>query len=147
MSQRDKDYEVGYGRPPKASRFRPGQSGNPRGRAKATKNLRTMLIETLERRVLVRENGRARRLTFKEVIIRGLVNDAAQQSPGAVKLLFALVGRQGDDGGEGVVDSAQQLAEDGEIIENFLRRTVMEAARNKPAPRRGRSHSRPNTKE
>ena len=29
-----KDYEVGYGRPPKKSQFRKGQSGNPSGRPK-----------------------------------------------------------------------------------------------------------------
>ncbi len=32
-----RDYEVGYGKPPSRTRFRSGQSGNPRGRPKGTK--------------------------------------------------------------------------------------------------------------
>ncbi len=32
---------VGYCKPPKRTRFQPGQSGNPRGRPKGTKNLKT----------------------------------------------------------------------------------------------------------
>jgi hypothetical protein len=35
----DDDPRVGYGRPPLATRFRPGQSGNPRGRPKGARNL------------------------------------------------------------------------------------------------------------
>ncbi len=41
------DYEVGYGKPPRHTRFQPGRSGNPRGRPKDTKNLKTDLIEEL----------------------------------------------------------------------------------------------------
>ncbi len=37
------DYEVGYCRPPLATRFRPGQSGNPRGRPKGSRNLRAVV--------------------------------------------------------------------------------------------------------
>ena len=44
-------YEVGYGKPPKHTRFQPGQSGNPRGRPKGTKNLKTDLEEELSERV------------------------------------------------------------------------------------------------
>lgn len=32
-----KDYEVGYGKPPKATQFKPGQSGHPQGRPKKRK--------------------------------------------------------------------------------------------------------------
>jgi hypothetical protein len=30
----DESYEVGYKKPPKATRFKPGQSGNPSGKSK-----------------------------------------------------------------------------------------------------------------
>jgi len=46
MSQND-DYEVGYRKPPKASRWRKGQSGNQRGRQKGVPNLKTELTEEL----------------------------------------------------------------------------------------------------
>ena len=38
-------YEVGYGRPPIESRFQPGQSGNPKGRRKRQRNLKTVVQE------------------------------------------------------------------------------------------------------
>jgi len=40
-------YEVGYGRPPKATRFKPGCSGNPKGRPKGSKAPKTLLEEAL----------------------------------------------------------------------------------------------------
>ena len=44
------DYVVGYKRPPMHSRFKPGVSGNPSGRAKGTKNLRTLFQNILRRK-------------------------------------------------------------------------------------------------
>ena len=41
-----RDYEVGYGKPPRQTRFSKGQSGNPRGRAPGAKDLKTLLIDT-----------------------------------------------------------------------------------------------------
>jgi hypothetical protein len=56
------DYLVGYGRPPTATRFRPGQSGNPKGRPKGRLNLGTEFNKELNRVITVREGGRSRRL-------------------------------------------------------------------------------------
>ena len=33
-----KQYEVGYGKPPKSTQFKPGRSGNPKGRTKGSRN-------------------------------------------------------------------------------------------------------------
>ena len=41
------DYEVGYGKPPRKSQFKPGQSGNPKGRPKGRKGFSTILVEEL----------------------------------------------------------------------------------------------------
>ena len=54
------DYEVGYGRPPTHSRFRPGQSGNPAGRRKGVRNLKTDVMRTLGAPIKVKEGGRTR---------------------------------------------------------------------------------------
>ena len=43
--------KVGYGRPPVRTRFKPGQSGNPRGRPKGSKSIDQVLRQALERRV------------------------------------------------------------------------------------------------
>ena len=73
----DTDYQVGRGKPPKHTRFRPGQSGNPRGRPKGAKNFRTILEAALSERVVVKDNGRQRSYSKLEVIIRQNVNKAA----------------------------------------------------------------------
>jgi Family of unknown function (DUF5681) len=46
--------KTGYGRPPIEHRFKPGQSGNPRGRPKGKKNEATILHELLNRKITVR---------------------------------------------------------------------------------------------
>jgi uncharacterized protein DUF5681 len=50
--------KVGYGRPPVHSRFKPGQSGNPRGRKKGTLNFATDLKRTLERQITLTDPGK-----------------------------------------------------------------------------------------
>ena len=69
----DGDYEVGYGRPPKSTRFKPGQSGNPRGRPKGAKGVATVLRERLLAKVTVTERGRQRTITVLEAIVAKLI--------------------------------------------------------------------------
>ncbi len=57
----DDGYECGYGKPPKHTRFRAGQSGNPIGRRKGGRNLMTDVKRTLRVPVKVKESGRARK--------------------------------------------------------------------------------------
>jgi hypothetical protein len=49
------DDAVGYGRPPKATRFRKGESGNPRGRPKGSKNKHPALNEERMKAILLQE--------------------------------------------------------------------------------------------
>jgi hypothetical protein len=77
-SDKKRDYEVGYGKPPRRTRFRKGQSGNPCGRPNGAKNLSTLLREELNERVIVVENGRRRKITKRKVIIMQVVNRAAK---------------------------------------------------------------------
>jgi hypothetical protein len=58
-----KDYAVGYGRPPKHTRFKPGQSGNPRGRKKGVQNFKTDLAEELHETLIITEGGQRRRVS------------------------------------------------------------------------------------
>jgi Family of unknown function (DUF5681) len=65
--------EVGFKRPPVHSRFRKGCSGNPKGRAKGIKNLRTDLTEVLQERITVSEGDRKVRMSKQRAVFKTLV--------------------------------------------------------------------------
>jgi hypothetical protein len=70
------DYPVGYGRPPKATQFKPGKSGNPRGRPKGSRSPQAAFQHIINETVPVTEKGRTRRMTRDDVISRRLTDDA-----------------------------------------------------------------------
>jgi hypothetical protein len=86
-------YAVGYGRPPKATRFKKGESGNPKGRPKGSRPVGAILQEILEQRIAVTENGRTRRIPALEVMLRCLANDAMRNDVAALKTILTLVDR------------------------------------------------------
>ena len=74
------DDAVGYGQPPKATRFQPGRSGNPKGRPKGRKNKVSVVREIIERKVTLRENGKMRRVSVFEALVESLVAKALKGS-------------------------------------------------------------------
>jgi len=106
MAKRKKpSYVVGYKKTPASSRFKPGKSGNPKGRPKNSKNFATTLQKELETLVEVTENGRKKTITKREAVVKQLVNKAASGDPRATPLLLRAAA--GDDPG-----SASAPAED-----------------------------------
>jgi hypothetical protein len=87
----ERDYEVGYGKPPRHSQFKRGQSGNPRGRPAGSKNLGTLVSEALNEPVIVVENGGRRKISKREAIIKQLVNRSAKADWRAIKILLDIV--------------------------------------------------------
>jgi len=73
---RSRSYRVGKGRPPRATRWKPGQSGNPKGRPRGRKNLTTIVRDVLDRKIKVQENGQTRSMPSREAIVKRLVQDA-----------------------------------------------------------------------
>jgi hypothetical protein len=86
----DRSYEVGYGKPPKHSRFKPGQSGNPKGRKPGSRNVMTLLEETLFDAVKVRENGKVRRVPAIQACLLNLRNQAMKGDPKALDRFIRL---------------------------------------------------------
>ena len=82
------DYEVGYGKPPRHTRFAKGQSGNPRGRPRGAKNFNTLLEEALNEAVTVTENGGRRKVSKRQAIVTQLVNRSATADFRAIKILL-----------------------------------------------------------
>jgi len=73
-----RDYEVGDRRPPKHSQFKPGVSGNPKGRPKGSVNLRTQVTQQLRQTVTVTRNGRPVKMRKGELIALQIVDGAAK---------------------------------------------------------------------
>ena len=67
------DYEVGYGKPPKDKQFTKGQSGNPGGRPKGSKSFKTLLEEEWREKIAVTVNGKTKRLSKKQLLVKGAV--------------------------------------------------------------------------
>ena len=91
MSENPKsDYEVGFGRPPRSTQFRKGTSGNPKGRPRGSKSLSTIVKETLDEKVVVRENGRCGRITKRAAMIKQQANKAVSGDQRAARYLIEL---------------------------------------------------------
>jgi hypothetical protein len=118
----DKEYEVGYKKPPIEHRFQKGhKGGNRKGRAGGSVNLRTDLQAEMAERITLNENGKAIRLTkqralVKSLIIKGIKGDDRAAGK-ALDLLLRLVGM--DDPGD---TQARFSPEDEAILTDYLAR-------------------------
>lgn len=130
MSQSD-DYEVGYRKPPKASRWRKGRSGNPRGRQKGVPNLKTELIEELGEMIAIKEQGRPRKITKQRGLIKALTAKGVQGDTRALNILINLELRLLHP--ELIEDAPTELAEDDQaILDTFVVRRRTPIRPNKP---------------
>src|SRR5215204_2057007 len=88
--------KAGYGRAPVHSRFQPGTSGNPSGRAKGSKNLKTLFRKILSEQVSLREGAVVRKVSKAEAILRGLIVGAMKGDSRSVATLFRLAEQAGE---------------------------------------------------
>jgi hypothetical protein len=87
----DPDYEIGYRKPPLRTRFPPGQSGNPRGRGKGSRGLKTDLEAELKSVHTIRINQQPVTGTKQRLAIKALATRAATGDLKAAALLLPLI--------------------------------------------------------
>ncbi|MEQ1811463.1 MAG: DUF5681 domain-containing protein [Terricaulis sp.] len=124
---RNSDEEVGYGRPPAAHRFKPGVSGNPSGRRRGSRNLRTDLSEELSEIITVQEAGQKSRLTKQRALVKRLCAQSLSGDHRAMAQVVSLVLRLipseagAEDHNHGVLED-----DDEAIIQRYLARAQRE---------------------
>jgi hypothetical protein len=121
---------VGYKRPPKHAQFRPGESGNPKGRPKQTRNFKTDLGDELGQHIPIREGGREMKVTKQRAFIKALVAAAIKGDMRATSALVSFCTRT--LGGEEQTDAAEASTEDLDIIESFVERERQRLTKKRP---------------
>ncbi len=112
------DNDVGYGKPPRANQFKPGESGNPKGRPKGAKSAETILGELLQQKISLNERGRTRRITVLEGILRRIAEDCLK---GNIKSAAFLLNRlQAMSSGE--TDESGLSEDEQTVLETYLKK-------------------------
>jgi hypothetical protein len=115
------DDTVGYKRPPKTGQFKPGQSGNPKGRKKHVANFKTDLTTELRELITLRENGRERRITKQQAFIKTLMALAIKGDIRAINAIVACT-RNFGAGADQAADDDGVNSDDLNILQDYLDR-------------------------
>jgi len=121
-------YEIGYGKPPKHTRFKKGQSGNPKGRPAGTRNLKTDLQEELSERIQIREGKRQLTVSKQRAMVKNLLHKAVKGDARATNLVVNMMLRLLDVG-DASGNEAPISAEEQEVLAALERRLLERANR------------------
>jgi hypothetical protein len=89
--QPERDYEVGYGKPPKEYQFKKGQSGNRKNRPRRAKTQGRLLSEVLDEKVSITEDGHRRKIPKTEAMLKQVVNRAAQGDKKSTQAVLRMI--------------------------------------------------------
>jgi hypothetical protein len=114
--------QIGFCRPPQATRFKKGFSGNPKGRPKHSLNVATAFIKASREKVIINEGGKRKTVTKLEAALKQLVNKAASGDHRSCQQLIDLAHdaeakQQASPGQEPVLTDLDQ-----EVVEGILQR-------------------------
>lgn len=70
------------------TQFQPGESGNPAGRPKGSRNLSTILREMLSEEVEIEIEGKKEKCEFQEAIVKQLLRKANKGNLRAIQEIF-----------------------------------------------------------
>lgn len=117
---------VGYGRPPQHAQFKPGQSGNPSGRPKGSRNLKTQIWDALAAEVEVVINGKPQRISKLQAIAERHMGAALKGDLKAAAFLIELGLKLDNNMNQGANEEAQLPPEDRVILDRFIEKRISE---------------------
>jgi len=85
------DHDEGYGKPPKHSQFKPGASGNPKGRPKGGRNLKSDLHDELSEKIKIKEGGQPKTVTKQRAMLKTLTAKAVHGDSKAANVIMGMV--------------------------------------------------------
>ncbi len=118
----DSKYPVGYKKPPCQTQFKPGQSGNAKGRPKGSKNFATVFEKELLTPIPVTENGKRKKMSKLEAIIKGTINKAVTGDPKATVVVLDEARLHESQNQVPVPQDTIVSPEDQRVIDNIVRR-------------------------
>jgi hypothetical protein len=93
-------YEVGYRRPPLHTRFQPGKSGNPSGRVKGSKNLKTLFHQILNEQIPLIDGTQSKKVRKGEALMRRLIIGALKGDSRSLMTLMRIAEQTGEFEGD-----------------------------------------------
>jgi hypothetical protein len=111
------DYHVGYCQPPKHTRFKAGQSGNPKGRPKGAKNEATIWRDIFARKVPIRDRGQVRKVSLLEAMLLKYTERALNGEAKAADFVLNRYGRSESTAPE----TAELDQDDRALLESYAR--------------------------
>ena len=132
---RGSGYAVGHGKPPKHTQFKPGQSGNPKGKPKGKLPTMTLISKQLEAKLTVTIAGQPKQMTRREALITALIRDARQGNERARRQVFDLLLLM-EASASAEPQAATSTEEDAALIEAYLKRHAAAPATKKSTKRK-----------
>ena len=120
MTDEPKDYEVGYGKPPKATQFPKGKSGNAKGRPKGSQNIVTRFWKLADRKIMIKDGNKQVEMSMIDVVLLQLLRQGGGGNLSAAKesLRIGLLDRPDDSGPTAILDVNTRQA----LMRSFIER-------------------------
>ena len=112
-------YEVGFGKPPAHSRFKPGQSGNPKGRTQGAKCVRTIAKEAFDKKISLREGDKQLTMSKREALIISTINRGLQKGGKDADVAFKLMAQSDSEAAAAATVDAALTSDEAAVLAGY----------------------------